>query len=79
MVSPLLINEPPLQVLPTLALKLGLNEAIILQQIYYWLNLEFNKNQFDGRLWVYNTYEKWQQQLDKFKTPMIFKKKRSIS
>lgn len=62
MVSPLLINEPPLQILPTLALKLGLNEAIILQQIHYWLNPKFNKNQFDGRLWVYNTYEQWQQQ-----------------
>lgn len=62
MAYPLLINEPPLQVLPTLALKLGLNEAIILQQIHYWLNPKFNKNHFDGRLWVYNTYEQWQQQ-----------------
>ncbi len=62
MANPLLIQEPPLQVLPTLAQKLGLNEAIILQQIHYWLNPKHNKNLFDNRLWVWNTYEQWQQQ-----------------
>lgn len=35
-VSKLLINEPPLQVLPTLAKAIGLNEAIVLQQIHYY-------------------------------------------
>ena len=62
MVSPLLINEPPLQVLPTLAVKIGLNEAIILQQVHYWLNPKLNANLFEGRYWVRNTYEQWQQQ-----------------
>ena len=62
MASVLLINEPPLQVLPSLAVVIGLNEAIILQQIHYWLNPRFNQNHFEGRYWVYNTYEKWQQQ-----------------
>lgn len=62
MASPLLINESPLQVLPTLALRIGLNESIILQQVHYWLNPKFNKNQFEGRHWVYNTYDQWQQQ-----------------
>lgn len=38
----LLINEPPLQVLPTLAKTIGLNEAIVLQQVHYWLNPKFN-------------------------------------
>jgi hypothetical protein len=60
--SPLLINEPPLQVLPTLALRVGLNEAIVLQQIHYWLNPRFNKNAMDGRLWIHNTYGQWQKQ-----------------
>ncbi len=59
---PLLINEPPLQVLPSLALKVGLNEAIILQQVHYWLNPKFNKNYFEGRYWVWNTYDQWRQQ-----------------
>lgn len=58
--SSLLINEPPLQLLPSLALILGLNEAIILQQLHYWLN---NKNagiEKDGYKWIFNTYAEWQ-------------------
>ena len=60
--SKLLINEPPLQVLPSLAVLIGLNEAIILQQIHYWIDPRINKNLFDGRLWVHNKYEDWQHQ-----------------
>lgn len=33
--SKLLIPEPPLQVLPSLAARIGLNEAIVLQQVHY--------------------------------------------
>lgn len=62
MTSNLLINEPPLQVLPSLAKKVGLNEAIVLQQVHYWLNPKHNKNCFNGRHWVWNTYEQWQEQ-----------------
>ncbi len=58
--SKLLINEHPLMVLPTLAAKIGLNEAILLQQIHYWLNTSSNKR--DGLKWVYNTAEDWQAQ-----------------
>lgn len=56
--SNLLINEPPLQVLPTLAARVGLNEAIFLQQLHYWLVR--SQNEQGGRKWVYNTYEEWQ-------------------
>src|SRR5579863_7634459 len=59
MASNLLIKESPLQVLPTLACKVGLNEALVLQQIHYWLNPDHNKNSHEGRLWVYNTIEEW--------------------
>lgn len=59
--SNFLINEPPLVVLPTLAVKLGLEKAIILQQIQYWASKE--KNVRDGYAWVYNTYEVWHQQM----------------
>jgi hypothetical protein len=62
MASQLLINEHPLQVLPTLATAIGLNEAIVLQQIHYWLNPRFNTNFFEGRHWVHNTYAKWKRQ-----------------
>lgn len=58
--SKLLINEYPLQVLPGLAKAIGLNEAIILQQIHYWLR--HAKVEHDGRMWIYKTVEKWHEQ-----------------
>ena len=58
----LLISEPPLQVLPSLAKKIGLNEAIVLQQLHYWLDPKRNKNLHENLHWVYNTYEQWQKQ-----------------
>lgn len=61
-VSNLLINEHPLMVLPTLAAKIGLNEAIVLQQIHYWLDPRGNKNFREGRHWVYNSYKDWKKQ-----------------
>lgn len=62
MTSQLLINEPPLQVLPTLAKELGLNEAIVLQQIHYWLNLQFSRCLFGGHYWVRYTSKQWERQ-----------------
>jgi hypothetical protein len=35
----------------------GLNEAIFLQQLHYWLQQSGKER--DGRLWIYNTYEEW--------------------
>lgn len=58
--SSLLLNEQPLVVLPELACKIGLNEAIILQQLNYWINK--STNTYDGKRWVYNTYNDWQKQ-----------------
>ena len=64
MTSPLLINESPLQVLPSLALKIGLNEAIVLQQIHYWLSPKFQtpEKHFNGRYWTHNTIAQWMAQ-----------------
>ena len=56
--SRLLINEPPLQVLPSLAKEIGLNEAIVLQQMHYWLLK--SSNEFKGVKWFYKTLEEWQ-------------------
>lgn len=58
--SKLLIDQPPLQVLPKLAIKLGLNQAIILQQLHYWLERSVNIR--EDRKWVYNDYSQWQEQ-----------------
>jgi hypothetical protein len=59
--SRLLVNECPVMVVPSLAVKLGLNEAVVLQQIHYWV--EASLHVVEGRKWVYKTYREWQRQL----------------
>lgn len=56
----LLIDDYPIQVLPRLAKEIGLNEAIIIQQMHYWLNT--SKHFIDGRKWIYNSYKQWEEQ-----------------
>ena len=56
----LLINEPPLQVLPSLALKVGLNSAIFLQQLHF--RLLISSNERDGYKWVYKSYDDWREE-----------------
>lgn len=61
MTNSLLISEPPLQVIPSLAVALkSVDKAIILQQIHYWL--QRSKNIEDGHRWVFNTVKEWHQQ-----------------
>ena len=62
--SKLLLDEKPLMVMPKLATKIGLNEAIILQQIHYWneINEELNNNYKDGYNWTFNSVLQWQEQ-----------------
>lgn len=57
--SNLLIDDYPILVLPKLATEIGLNEAIVLQQMHYWLK-KSNHN-YDGRRWIYNSYKEWEQ------------------
>ena len=42
-----------------LAQKLGVNEAILLQNIVFWLlkNKANNSNYYDGRYWTYNSHK----------------------
>ncbi|AMX82488.1 DNA replication protein DnaD [Geobacillus subterraneus] len=56
----LLLDDEPLIILPQLAVAIGLNESIIVQQLHYWL--EKSENIRDGYKWVYNTYADWQEQ-----------------
>lgn len=59
--SSMLINEPPLMVLPRLAAAIGLNESIVMQQLHYWIENQSNAGiDHDGQKWIYNTYEEWQ-------------------
>lgn len=59
MTSSLLIQEPPLQVLPSLAKAIGLNEAIALQQLHWWLSNPKVGADREGHRWIYNTYAEW--------------------
>ena len=60
--SKLLIQESPLTFQPSLAVAIGINEAIVLQQIHYWINNVKNKGyEQDGYKWVYNTYAEWKE------------------
>ena len=61
MATSYLIDERPLLVLPSLAKKVGINHAILLQQMHYWLRS--SSHQRDGHAWIYNTYSDWQAQL----------------
>ena len=56
--SNLLLDEYPLVVLPRLATLIGLNEAIFLQQLNYWLRKSGKLR--DGQQWIYKTYDDWQ-------------------
>ncbi|WP_438315416.1 conserved phage C-terminal domain-containing protein [Sporosarcina sp. FA9] len=53
----LLINESPLQIISSLALLVGLNEAIVLQQLHFRSLISHNER--DGFKWVHNTYDEW--------------------
>lgn len=68
--SNLLIKEYPLIVLPSLAVKYGLNEAIVIQQIQYW-SQKSNVSD-DGFAWVYNTIPEWKKQFPFWSERTIF-------
>lgn len=57
----LLLDSRPLIVIPELAELLGdVDQAIILQQMHYWLQKSCKK--IDGHVWVYNSMIEWQKQ-----------------
>jgi hypothetical protein len=62
--SKMLINESPLMFQPSLAVAIGVNEAIVLQQVHYWLTV--SKTEINGHKWVYNTLDQWQEQFPFF-------------
>src|SRR6185436_3458216 len=68
--SALLINEPPLQVLPSLAVQVGLPEAMLLQQLHYWLG-RATIHDDDGRDWVYKTIAGWRSEFPFWSEPTI--------
>lgn len=58
----MLFNFRPLVINPELATRIGLNEAIVLQQVNYWINDKEQGVIHAGRRWVFNSYESWVKQ-----------------
>jgi hypothetical protein len=63
--SKLLIEENPLMLLPGLAREIGLHEAIIIQQLHYWIEHRGPDGRRYGALrdkmrWIRNTVSDWQ-------------------
>jgi hypothetical protein len=61
--SNLLIDDHPLVVIPRLAVLIGLDEAIVLQQVRYWLSDARNPRVHEGRRWVRFTHQEWATQI----------------
>lgn len=58
--SKLLLQSYPLVIIPELAVKIGLNESIIIQQLHYWLNK--SNHEYDQVKWIYNSIREWHEQ-----------------
>lgn len=73
----LLLDDRPLVIQPKLIKLLGdPTEAIILQQIHYWLVK--NVNIKDGYSWVYNSIKDWNKQFDWLSEPTLKRKFKSL-
>jgi hypothetical protein len=67
----LLLDEAPLVILPSLARAIGLEAAVVLQQLHFLIRLKIERHRehpeerardiHDGHVWVWNTYDKWQE------------------
>lgn len=71
-----LFHKNILLIQPEIAVALGINEAIILQQIHYWL--EKSSHCYQGRNWTYNTYHCWHEQFPFFSESTIKRTIRSL-
>lgn len=74
----LLFDESPLVVQPGLAKKIGLNEAIVLQQIHYWLQGNKSGKEIDGARWIYNSLADWQEQFPFWSESTIYRTLQSL-
>ena len=71
--SRLLLNTLPMVIQPELACAIGVNEALVLQQIQYWLTNSCTENNIrDGRRWVYNPMETQREERSSWKANFPF-------
>jgi DNA-binding PadR family transcriptional regulator len=72
----LLFDNELLVVNPKLATLIGLNEAIILQQMHYWIGK--TNNNYDGKKWIYNSVSEWAKQFPFFSDSTIVRTIKNI-
>lgn len=64
--APHLLEEHPILVYPTLAVYMGINKAVVFQQLHFLQNgqktAHNQHNYIDGKYWVYNSYQQWKDQ-----------------
>lgn len=64
--APHLLEEPPILVYPTLAVYMGINKAVVFQQLHFLQNNQKtakNEHNFiENKYWVYNSYQQWKDQ-----------------
>ncbi len=60
-----LFDEQPMLENKALDRELGLNDALVLQQINYWIeiNKKSGNNCHDGKYWTYNSIRAWQKKI----------------
>lgn len=58
------LSSRPLIIHPCIANAVGLTEAVVLQQIHYWMDMNESKAQTykDGCFWTFNTIQEWEKQ-----------------
>jgi hypothetical protein len=77
-VGKLLFDESPLVVQPTMAKAIGLNEAIVLQQIHYWLRNGKSGKEIEGVRWIWNSLSDWQVQFPFWSESTIYRTLQSL-
>jgi hypothetical protein len=75
-VSNLLLDEYPLLLLPKLACLIGVNEAVVVQQLHFWSRKSGQER--DGFIWVHKTYEEWHQDFPFWSVETIKREFRSL-
>lgn len=74
----LLFDESPLVIQPSLAKAIGLNEAIVLQQIHYWLQGNKSGKEIEGVRWIYNSLAEWKEQFPFWSESTIYRALQSL-
>lgn len=70
----LLYTKRPIVINPELAYVIGLNEAILLQQLHYWLSETTSGVEREGRRWIYNTHREWKEKCFNFLSEATIKR-----